>query len=204
MTTQQILEELSNDFFLDNEPSVIQEMVDNGVIDEESIKSKWLGYPPASQEAIKQKEEQLGITLPPSYKEFLLCSNGFKTISPFLNNLFSVDQVHWNEYHFKQWERDLHPDYIFDVSDEEYFVYGEEQRAELCRDEYVSYSLKVSEWCDGMCIFLNPIVKHGEEWEVLEYATWYPGTNRYRSFTEYLLRTHQTNQRILNSENNRS
>ena len=49
-----------------------------------------------------------------------------------------------------------------------------------------------------MCIFLNPLVKHGEEWEVLEYATWYPGAQRYRSFLEYLQAVHKINQMLIN------
>ncbi len=48
-----------------------------------------------------------------------------------------------------------------------------------------------------MCVFLNPVIKFGDEWEVLEYATWYPGIQRYRSFRDYLLKTHTSNQQLL-------
>jgi hypothetical protein len=44
-----------------------------------------------------------------------------------------------------------------------------------------------------MCVFLNPLVIHDKEWEVIEYATWYPGAYRYKSFKEFLLKTHNMN-----------
>ena len=122
-----------------------------------------------------------------------MTSNGFKQVCFFLDNLFSIEQIDWAKNTEDKWWFDLHEQNHFEVSDEQYFVYGEEQRTVWCRDEYLKDSLKISEWYDGMCVFLNPIVKNEEEWEVLVYATWYPGIARYRSFKEYLIETHESN-----------
>lgn len=193
MTTKQILKDLNNDFFLDNTTADIERLVELGEINQEAVEGKWIGYPPAKEQEINAKEEQLGITLPPSYKQFLLSSNGFRNVSPFLNNLFSVEQVGWTKNIEEKWWIDMYTGSQSNVSDKDYFDYSDKQDTVQCRDEYLPESLKVSEWYDGMCIFLNPIVKHGEEWEVLEYATWYPGTQRYRSFEEFLIKKHELN-----------
>ena len=190
---QDILNDISNDFFISNNPLEIEEMVKNGVIDREAVEKKWLGYPPASQQDIIAKENQLGITFPPSYKEFLLTSNGFRQVSTFLDNLHPVEKVEWAKNTEPQWWFDLLDQNDLEVPDELYLVYGPEQEPYRHRGTYFKHSLKISDQYDGMCVFLNPIIKHGEEWEVLVYATWYPGTRRYRSFREYLLDTHEIN-----------
>jgi hypothetical protein len=201
---QEILNDINNDFFISNEPSLIGTMIENGVVDKEAIASKWLGFPPASEQDILTMEKQLGVALPPSCREFFLTSNGFRHVSFFLDNLFPLEKIDWAKNTEDQWWFDMLESYETEVPDDKYFVYGEEQRSEWCRDEYLKHSLKVAEWCDGMCVFINPVVKHGEEWEVLEYATWFPGTRRYRSFKEYLTETHKSNLRLQNKDINRS
>ena len=80
---QEILQSISADFFEKNEPHEIDAYVANNFFGPEVLRTKWLGYPPASQQAIVEREEQLNIVLPPSYKVFLVCSNGFRFLSPF-------------------------------------------------------------------------------------------------------------------------
>lgn len=170
------------------------------MVSKESIESKWLGYPAATGSAIQAKEQELGLELPPSYKEFLKISNGFQFVSTFLDNLLPVEQIQWAKNTEENWWLDMMEEYPGDISDEEYLTYGTDDSIKF-RGEYFRHSLKVAEWYDGMCVFLNPLIKHGEEWEVLEYATWYPGTLRYRSFKEYLNKVHRVNQNLLNSDN---
>ena len=94
----------------------------------------------------------------------------------------------------------LFKDEVVEVSDEEYFYYEDDQDPVLSRTRYISESLKISEWYDGLCVFLNPKVKFGNEWEVLVYATWFPGIRRYKSFEDFLSKTHLANQRLLQNE----
>lgn len=57
----------------------------------------------------------------------------------------------------------------------------------------------MSKWFDDVCVFLNPQIVHDGEWEVLEFATWFPGVYRYRCFLEYLQETHKSDLNLLRS-----
>ena len=178
MNWKSILERLSQ---------AIHTRVESNMIyyDKADVHDNWLGFPPASPELINAKEQEQEVALPPSYREFLLTTNGFRQISFFSGGLFSVDRIGWT--------KDVDPDFLkilneFDapVSDEQYFVYGDKQRSELFRLEYLNATLQVSEWVDGSVILLNPLVKFGDEWEAWVYANWHPGAHRYRSFRELI------------------
>ncbi|AEW92825.1 MULTISPECIES: SMI1/KNR4 family protein [Streptomycetaceae] len=56
-------------------------------------KAGWLGYEPASEEAVLAAEERLGVRLPPTYRNFLLTSNGWKSIGEL--DLLTVDEIGW-------------------------------------------------------------------------------------------------------------
>lgn len=204
MTLHNILKKLSDDFFNFHSDSRIKAMIKNGVIDKDSVASKWLGYLSVSEQDIRRKEKELNTVLPPSYREFLMTSNGFRFVSPFLDNLFPIEKINWAKNTEEEWFLEMIDYEKFKVTDKEYFYYKKDQNTAWYRHEYLKVSLKVSEWCDGMCIFLNPVVKHEEEWEVLEYATWFPGVRRYRSFKEYLSAVHQRNITLIKKNNNLS
>ena len=50
---------------------------EHGDLSEEQIANKWLGFPPATEEAILAAEKRLNIKLPEEYKAFLRITNGF-------------------------------------------------------------------------------------------------------------------------------
>jgi hypothetical protein len=54
----------------------------------------WLGYEPASADAILAAERRLGVRLPPSYRNFLLASNGWSTMAYSLD-LLKVEEIGW-------------------------------------------------------------------------------------------------------------
>ena len=107
MRMQELVAAINEDFFLDTKPKIISDMIENGLIEASAIENKWLGYPPATREAILEKEMQLGTKLPPSYVEFLECSNGFRYVSFFLNNLNSIKDI--------QWAKDVEESCFFDL-----------------------------------------------------------------------------------------
>lgn len=137
--------------------------------------------PPATLQNIQELESKLGLILPTSYKEFLLTSNGLKILSTTYWDIFSANEVKllkecdpdlieiWNENDFEQ-------------SDEEYFVYGEDQNSTSLRGSYMKHCIAVSGWGDSAIILLNPEVKFDDEWEAWAFANWYPGAYRYKSF----------------------
>jgi hypothetical protein len=154
--------------------------------DKSIITSNWLGFDGAELKAIEEKEKSLGIKLPPSYKEFLLVTNGFKQISLFSGSLYPVEEIDWTK------KKD--PDFleIFDkhddvsISEDDYFTYGDDQRSECFKVSFLNETLQISEWIDGSVILLNPMVKFGEEWEAWVYANWLPGARRYKSFDKLI------------------
>jgi hypothetical protein len=190
---QELLAQLNEDFFASHDADKLGAMLDNNEIDATAINHRWLGYPSAANEAIAAKELLLGIQLPPSYRSFLAASNGFRFVSVFLDNLFPVETIAWAKDAEDEWWFDMLEDEEEYCNDEKYFDYGKAQSSVWFRGEYFRQSLKVSHWDEGMCIFLNPLIKHGEEWEVLVYGTWFPGAHRYRSFYEFMLDTHERN-----------
>ncbi len=53
----------------------------------------WLGCEPASEAAVAAAEERLGVRLPPSYRNFLLTSDGWNSIG--LLDLLEVEEIGW-------------------------------------------------------------------------------------------------------------
>lgn len=166
-------------------------------LDRVAIDNRWMGYSPVTQAQIVEKELQLETTLPKSYKDFLLTSNGFRHISPSIYELYSIEKLDWaRNIEDDHWLTAIEGDAI-EVSDTDYLNYSNTQRTEWFRPEHFRSSLKISGWGDACCLYLNPEIKDEGEWEVLFHATWWPGTRRYRSFKEYLIDTHQSNLKLL-------
>ncbi|WP_216901321.1 SMI1/KNR4 family protein [Nocardia alni] len=53
----------------------------------------WIGYEPASADAVVAAEERLGTRLPPTYRNFLMASNGFGYVDQV--DLLNVDEIGW-------------------------------------------------------------------------------------------------------------
>ncbi len=52
--------------------------------DETARRTRWLGFPPASAERIAAMERRLGCRMPPSYREFLKVSDGWRHAGGFV------------------------------------------------------------------------------------------------------------------------
>jgi len=61
----------------------------------EVLTSNWLGYPGATELQIKQSEARLGVTLSPSYREFLKITNGWRMVGTMVPKLWSVEEIEW-------------------------------------------------------------------------------------------------------------
>lgn len=59
------------------------------------VERGWLGYGPATEEMIGAAERRLGTRLPPSYRQFLAISDGWRNTSPFIDDLLPVGEVGW-------------------------------------------------------------------------------------------------------------
>ncbi|MBB6348192.1 hypothetical protein FHU36_004737 [Nonomuraea muscovyensis] len=138
----------------------------------------------ASEDRIARLEERLGTRLPPSYRAFLHLADGWGE-----GTLRASDEVGWL--------RDLDPHVaatgseddgyaIPSASDEDYFVYGDEQDTVFYRPEYLPGTLLIGEFDDGVYL-LNPhVTTPEEEWEAWYLAPWLPGAQRFRSFWDLM------------------
>jgi SMI1 / KNR4 family (SUKH-1) len=172
--------------------------------------SGWLGYPQATETQITHAETRLGRALPPSYREFLKVTNGWRQTTPFIHRLWSTEEISWFTTRHADWiasftEKYARQNYrsnathraatngssasseILEVTDNSYFVYGDQQDCMNFRVEYLQTALEISEKGDSSIYLLNPQVinAHGE-WEAWFFGDWLPGADRYRSFQEMM------------------
>lgn len=155
----------------------------------EVLRSKWMGYPGASEADMTNLEQRLGTRLPPSYRAFLKVSNGWRSPSIFIHDLLPVSGIGWFQERNQDWiDAYADPDSSFPpIPDADYLAYGEQQSASNFRAEYLQTALQVSERCDGAVLLLNPkIFGPTGEWEVWFFANWYLGAVRYQSFADWL------------------
>jgi hypothetical protein len=158
------------------------------------VAAGWLGYPGATEAQIVALEARLGTRLPPSYRAFLAVTNGWRTTTPFIDKLWSTDEVEWFAVRNQDWI-DAYVGPAADLpssTDAEYLTYGDEQSGYL-RTEYMQSALEISETGDAAIYLLNPeIVTPEGEWEAWFLANWNPGASRYRSFQEMMQAEYQS------------
>jgi SMI1 / KNR4 family (SUKH-1) len=157
------------------------------LITPEALASGWLGYPGASEAQIRQAEQRLGTTFPPSYRTFLQVSNGWTVLTAFTGTLWSTEQVDWLHVQHPELITILTEDGERDIPDAEYFVYDERQQRDGLRTRYLASLLALSDYTylDGDMYLLNPQVRTTDaEWEAWSFV---PGDcSRYRSFWELM------------------
>ena len=173
----------------------------------EVLASGWLGYPGATEEQLLELEKRLGKSLPPSYREFLKATNGWRYAGNRIPRIWSIEKIDWliaaNQESIEAWKQgaefgleysDSEPD-IPSIPDEEYFVYGYDQFTYNFRFEYLDNTLEISDHeIAGTGVYmLNPqVVFPDGEWEAWFYAHWLPGAIRYQSFWELMQAEYST------------
>ncbi|GAA2287862.1 cell wall assembly protein [Streptomyces ruber] len=65
--------------------------------DEAARQARWLGFAPASEERIAAMEERLGRRMPPSYRQFLKVSNGWRHAGGFVSLLAGTADARWHD-----------------------------------------------------------------------------------------------------------
>ena len=155
------------------------------------VESGWLGFPGATDEQLHGLETRLGIGLPPSYREFLTVSNGWRQTGSSIWRMWSTEEIDWFRVRNADWiDAYVNPYGGLDglsLTDEEYLVYGETQDPARFRVEYLESALEISDTGDSAIYLLNPkVVTADGEWEAWLFANWLPGAIRYRSFAELM------------------
>ncbi len=166
----------------------------------EVIQSGWLGYPGATEEQIARAEARLETTLPPSYREFLKVTNGWRQTTPFIDKVWSTEDIEWFCLTHQAWIDAFVERYTDDsverldsllgepsIPDQEYFIYGDTQDCSKLRLEYLQTTLEISEKGDAAIYLLNPqVITADGEWEAWFFGDWLPGADRYKSFREMM------------------
>ena len=172
---------------VDNWPAFLGQLYDAAVADDDGNVEP-LALSGASPQAIAALEQRLGSTLPPSYKSFLLTSDGFAELGALWGPLLPAADVNWFRNVEADWiriwtETSTDPD----LSVEEHLVYGEEQDSVVFRRAYLQATLQIGDDSDGAVFLLNPEVQTADgEWEAWIFANWFPGAHRYPTFGDLM------------------
>ena len=155
----------------------------------------WLGFAPATASDIEAAERRLGLVLPPSYRAFLMTSNGWRRTTPFIDRIRPIQEIDWFAAENEQWI-EAYSDSDISVTDAEYYCYSEDGTSGH-RTEYMPSLLQISDVDDGVYL-LNPEgVTPDQEWEAWFFANWVPGALRFPSFAHLMIHEYQSFVRLL-------
>jgi hypothetical protein len=173
------------------------------------IESGWLGYPGATEEQIAQAEARLRVRFPPSYRDFLKVTNGWRQTTPFIRRLWSTEDIERFVTRHQKWieaftERHENAPFGYEqtselndlwetstISDEEYCIYGEDQDCSKLRIEYLQTAIEISDVGASAIYLLNPQIVTEGEWEAWFFCDMLPGADRYRSFRDMMAAEYQ-------------
>ncbi|MGY0062236.1 SMI1/KNR4 family protein [Streptomyces sp. LZ34] len=152
----------------------------DGELDEEVVRDRWLGFAPASEEEIAAAEARLGRTLPASLREFLAVTNGWRDAGCFIYRLAGTAELEWLADSDRSYLIEIYDELAEDDAESEEEEEGEEEEEEEEEDQDVideakvlRRSLLISLDGDAADIFLDPgdVNEHGE-WTAYWLASW--------------------------------
>jgi hypothetical protein len=138
-------------------------------LDETVVRTGWLGFDPAGPAEIGSVENRLGMRLPPSLRDFLLVTNGWRNAGNFVYRLGGTAEIGRL--------RDMDSHWI-----DAYGRFSEEEDALLRR------SVQLSLEGDACVLFLDPEdVDDDGEWAAYFLSSWSgTGPRRFGSFYELM------------------
>ncbi|GEM_PF-1237136 len=146
-----------------------------------------LSYPSASPVELAAAEARLKLTspLPPSYRAFLLTTNGWQFASRAVPLIRPAAKLTWFKKQNREWINILTDPSLRGIPlppEETYYNYSPEV-SEHFYTGHLPHTLQISDIGDDAVFLLNPMVVHHDgEWEAWFLASWLPGVRRYRSF----------------------
>lgn len=190
---RQFLQDLSRVALADD----LQREPQNRMFSPEVHAAGYIGREGATEAEIAAAELRLGAQLPPSYRTFLLVSNGLPEMSSSVmpGDLYSADKIYWLREHdphnLKAWGEIVEPDE--DISPEEH-IHWRDERGDggMYREAYVANLLSISDRGDACDLLLSPeVVDINGEWECWKIANWHPGAHRFRTFEMWIQQEYQ-------------
>lgn len=161
--------------------------------DDAVTESGWTGAEPVAEGELRDLEHRIGRTLPPSYRSFLMTTNGYvgggsvERIRPAREvKGFADDESEWVDI----WIETAGAGTPLTVAEH---VAARDDDAGNARWQLLSDAIQVSDTYDGAVYLLCPtIVDDGGEWEAWLFATWLPGAARFPSWWDLLNREYRT------------
>ncbi|MCX4546229.1 SMI1/KNR4 family protein [Streptomyces sp. NBC_01565] len=144
--------------------------------DEAARRARWLGGPPAAEERIAAMERRLGLRMPPSYREFLEVSDGWRHAGGFVWLLAGTADARWHED--ASGLADVFEEYLDEDA-------GPEERREA---DIWRRGLQLDVESDATYVLMDPEdVDEDGEWAVYTWAGWLAAPpQRYASFLEFM------------------
>lgn len=152
-----------------------------GEADAEARRARWLGFPPASEERIAAMEARLGRCMPPSYREFLVVTDGWRHAGGFVRLLAGTETARWHDN--ASGLADMFEGYLDEETDPE-----ERREAGLWRR-----GLQLDIASDATYVLLDPedVGKDGE-WAVYTWSSWLgESPRRHANFLEFMRSTYR-------------
>ncbi|WP_185845615.1 SMI1/KNR4 family protein [Kibdelosporangium aridum] len=150
-------------------------------LDAEVLRDRWLGFAPAGEEAVAAAEARLGHRLPPSYREFLLTTDGWRNAGMFVWRMRDTSNLGWLRDIEPFWEESWE-----EVDDDLDGDFGDDSAEELpATDNKFSRGLLISLEADAGILFLDPgDVDESGEWAAYSLFSWRAAPpTRFASFT---------------------
>ncbi|AXB44694.1 hypothetical protein A4R43_21115 [Amycolatopsis albispora] len=143
-----------------------------GELEPEVARARWLGFAPATEDAVAAAEVRLGCRFPPSYREFLLTTDGWRQAGQFVWKLRDTGNLGWL--------RDIEP----------FWAEWEDQTDNPgpADDNRFSRGLLISLEADAGILFLDPgDVNEAGEWAAYSLFSWRAAPpSRFESFAELM------------------
>jgi hypothetical protein len=152
-----------------------------GEDDEAARQARWLGFPPASEERVAAMEERLGRRMPPSYREFLKVSDGWRHAGGFVWLLAGTQDASWHS------DASGLADSFEEYLDEDA---GPEERREV---DIWRRGLQLDVESDATYVLMDPEdVDENGEWAVYTWAGWRAEPpERHANFLEFMREMHR-------------
>ncbi|WP_128818630.1 SMI1/KNR4 family protein [Streptomyces sp. S063] len=154
--------------------------------DETARRDRWLGFPAAAEGRIAALEERLGRRLPPSYREFLAVSDGWRHAGGFVTLLAGTSEARW------------HNDASGLSAMFEEFLDGDPTPEELRDVGIWRRGLQLDVESDATYVVLDPEdVDEGGEWAVYTWASWRAESpRRFPDFATFMREMHREFHRL--------
>ncbi|MCX5096043.1 SMI1/KNR4 family protein [Streptomyces sp. NBC_00365] len=147
-----------------------------GEDDATARQARWLGFRPASEERIAAMEERLGRRMPPSYREFLKVSDGWRHAGGFVWLLAGTEDAHWHNN--ESGLADMCEEYLDEDA-------GPEERREA---DIWRRGLQLDVESDITHVLMDPEdLDEAGEWAVYTWASWRAAPpERHANFLEFM------------------